>query len=140
MSRSDVARFVRVFHRTFRLPMSVAAYWPELVETRRKLVVEEALEAADELLGPTVDLPRLAKELADAAYVLYGTALTFGIDLDEAIECVHRSNMTKLGADGQPIYRHDGKVLKGPNYRPADVSSALPLWWHQQRTESARDS
>ena len=59
----------------------------------------------------------LLKELADLVYVCYGAAEAFGWDLDEAFKRVHESNMSKLGADGKPIYREDGKVLKGPNYR-----------------------
>jgi len=59
----------------------------------------------------------LLKELADLAYVIYGTAEALGWNLDEAVKRVHESNMSKLGADGKPIYREDGKVLKGPYYK-----------------------
>lgn len=64
----------------------------------------------------------LAKELADLLYVTYGTADIYGIDLDSVFEEVHRSNMSKLGEDGKPVYREDGKVLKGPNYHEPDLS------------------
>jgi predicted HAD superfamily Cof-like phosphohydrolase len=73
-----------------------------------------AIEAAD-----------LLKELADLVYVTYGYAATFGWDLDEAVRRVHASNMSKLGEDGQPIYREDGKVLKGPNYEEPDLSDLV---------------
>lgn len=63
------------------------------------------------------DNAHVLKELADLAYVLYGTAEALGWNLDEAVRRVHESNMSKLGADGKPIYREDGKVLKGPNYK-----------------------
>ena len=58
------------------------------------------------------------KELADIVYVCYQYAENMGWFLDEALDRVHQSNMSKLGADGEPIYREDGKVLKGPNYKP----------------------
>ena len=58
------------------------------------------------------------KELADLVYVCYQYAESMGWFLDEALDRVHKSNMSKLGDDGQPIYREDGKVLKGPNYKP----------------------
>ena len=57
------------------------------------------------------------KELADLVYVCYQYAENMGWFLDEALDRVHKSNMSKLGEDGKPIYREDGKVLKGPNYK-----------------------
>lgn len=68
-----------------------------------------------------VDKVKLTKELCDLLYVVYGTGVTFGLPLDVAFREVHRSNMSKLGPDGKPIYRDDGKVLKGPHYTPADI-------------------
>jgi NTP pyrophosphatase (non-canonical NTP hydrolase) len=58
------------------------------------------------------------KELADLVYVCYQYAESMGWFLDEALDRVHKSNMSKLGDNGHPIYREDGKVLKGPNYKP----------------------
>ena len=58
------------------------------------------------------------KELADLVYVCYQYAANMGWFLDEALDRVHKSNMSKLDEDGNPIYREDGKVLKGPNYKP----------------------
>ena len=62
------------------------------------------------------------KELADLVYVCYQYAENMGWFLDEALDRVHQSNMSKLDDDGNPIYREDGKVLKGPNYQPPDLS------------------
>ena len=62
------------------------------------------------------------KELADLVYVCYQYAENMGWFLDEALNRVHLSNMSKLGEDGKPIRREDGKVLKGPNYKPPDLS------------------
>ncbi len=88
---------------------------------RGKLIGEEFQEFMVEMEGPAASL----KELADLVYVCYGYAATFGWDLDEAVERVHESNMSKLGDDGKPIYREDGKVMKGPNYKKPDLSDLV---------------
>ena len=67
----------------------------------------------------------LLKELCDLQYVLSGFVVTFGLHFDEAFKRVHESNMSKLGPDGKPIYREDGKVLKGPNYKKPDLSDLV---------------
>ena len=96
---------------------------------QKNLIVEEFkefLEAEDQLYrdNPTVTEEAL-KELADLVYVCYQYAENMGWFLDEALNRVHESNMSKLGADGKPIYREDGKVLKGPNYKPPDLSDIV---------------
>ena len=94
----------------------------DLLKMRAKLIEEEAKEAAQETLwedalgNPQINKADLTKELADLLYVTIGFAVTFGLPLCEVFERVHQSNMSKLGEDGKPIYREDGKVLKGPNY------------------------
>jgi len=65
------------------------------------------------------------KELSDLVYVCYQYAVNKGWDLDEAMRRIHLSNMSKLGPDGLPIRREDGKVLKGPNYRPPNLKDLL---------------
>ncbi len=65
------------------------------------------------------------KELADLVYVCYQYAENMGWFLDEALDRVHISNMSKLGADGKPIYREDGKVLKGPDYKPPSLEDLI---------------
>ena len=65
------------------------------------------------------------KELADLVYVCYQYAANMHWFLDEALNRVHESNMSKLDADGKPIYREDGKVLKGPTYKPPDLSDLV---------------
>lgn len=62
------------------------------------------------------DLVGVADALTDLLYVVYGAGHAYGINLDTCFREVHASNMSKLGADGKPIYREDGKVLKGPNF------------------------
>ena len=65
------------------------------------------------------------KELADLVYVCYQYAANMRWDLDEALGRVHLSNMSKLDLDGKPIYRADGKVLKGPNYKPPTLTDLV---------------
>lgn len=94
--------------------------WHEVREAMHSLVLSLVKGANGHL-----ELPHVAKELADLVYVTYGAALALGIDLDAVIAEVHRSNMTKLGEDGKPIYREDGKVLKGPHYEEPNVGKVL---------------
>ena len=65
------------------------------------------------------------KELADLVYVCYQYADNMNWFLDEALDRVHKSNMSKLDEDGNPIYRDDGKVLKGPNYKPPNLTDLV---------------
>lgn len=87
---------------------------------RTRLIEEEVYE----FMGARSPEETL-KELADIVYVVYGYAATFGWDLDEAVRRVHKSNMSKLGDDGKPIYRADGKVTKGPNYKKPDLGDLV---------------
>ena len=64
-------------------------------------------------------------ELADLVYVCFQYAASQDWDLDEAMRRVHRANMSKLGEDGKPIYRGDGKVLKGPNFKKAEFNDLV---------------
>ena len=96
---------------------------------QKNLIVEEFkefLEAEGMLFrnNSTIESEAL-KELADLIYVAYQYAENMGWFLDEALDRVHQSNMSKLGEDGKPIYREDGKVLKGPNYQPPDLSDII---------------
>jgi hypothetical protein len=77
-------------------------------------------EEFSEFIGADGDVDKL-KELTDLLYVAYQYAEVKGWDLDEAYRRVHRSNMSKVGKDGRAFYREDGKVLKGPDYRPPDL-------------------
>jgi NTP pyrophosphatase (non-canonical NTP hydrolase) len=65
------------------------------------------------------------KELADLVYVCYQYAANMGWDLDRALKLIHESNLSKLDEDGNPIYREDGKVLKGPNYKKPNLHSLI---------------
>lgn len=91
-----------------------------LEDMRWGLIKEEFGEVRD-----AIGYSEILKELADLVYVTYGYAATYGWDLDEAVRRVHRSNMSKLGIDGKPLKRPDGKVLKGPNYKKPDLSDLV---------------
>ncbi|GGI58148.1 nucleoside triphosphate pyrophosphohydrolase family protein [Winogradskyella haliclonae] len=83
---------------------------------------EEYLEAAN-----ANDLVEVADALGDMLYILCGTIIEHGMQhkIEEVFEEIQRSNMSKLGSDGEPIYREDGKVLKGPNYFKPNIQSIL---------------
>ena len=95
-------------------------YNRKLENLRWALLKEEFSEVRD--AETPVDL---LKELADLVYVTYGYAATYGWNLDEAVRRVHKSNMSKLGVDGKPLKRPDGKVLKGPNYKKPNLSDLV---------------
>ena len=71
------------------------------------------------------DPENMMKELCDVIYVVIGTFVAFGWDFDEAFNRVHESNMSKLGEDGKPIVREDGKILKGLHYAPPFLGDLL---------------
>lgn len=138
-----ITQMVREFHETFNCPIAPGGYSTagtvDLRRLRYALVAEEvgelrdALALRDGLDGPEDDPERIADleaildALADIVYVAFGAALSFGLPLEEAIAEVHRSNMSKLGEDGKPVYRDDRKVLKGPNYSPPNLRPLLNM-------------
>tara|TARA_X000001382_G_scaffold109049_1_gene85150 strand:+ start:410 stop:850 length:441 start_codon:yes stop_codon:yes gene_type:complete len=90
---------------------------------------KEFLDASDEVYAdPENNAKRinLLKELSDVVFVCYQFAAAFNLDLDEAMQRVYDSNMSKLDEQGKPIYRADGKVLKGPNYMPPNLQDCVP--------------
>lgn len=92
-------------------------------ELRVDLIAEELEEL--EYAIEKEDIIEVADALTDLLYVIYGAGHAFGIDLDACFVEVHNSNMSKLGEDGKPIYRDDGKVLKGPNFFEPDLEKVL---------------
>ncbi|MFJ9179651.1 MazG nucleotide pyrophosphohydrolase domain-containing protein [Streptomyces sp. NPDC102360] len=129
----DPMRQVAEFREVFDGETKVES--PELPAHRRTLLVEEAREAAEALTNlaealqtdddPLTAYQAVAKELADVLYVTYGAADALKIDLPSVFAEVHRSNMSKLDADGRVLRRADGKVLKGPSYQPPTLDGIV---------------
>lgn len=119
---------VKDFHEAFGLGIKespIANLLPQKLKLRYDLMAEENdeyLEAAQ-----NDDLVEVADALGDMLYILCGTILEHGMQykIEEVFNEIQRSNMSKLGADGKPIYREDGKVMKGPNYFKPDILSIL---------------
>ena len=124
--KTFISEQAKEFRTQYNLPSSRA------LETRsyqKNLIVEEFKEflESDGFLfrhGENFQTDCL-KELADLVYVWYKYDENMRWDLDGALDLVHQSNMSKLDEDGKPIYREDGKVLKGPNYKPPDLSDLI---------------
>jgi|TARA_R100001443_G_scaffold18770_3_gene29926 predicted HAD superfamily Cof-like phosphohydrolase len=123
------------FHKAFGHPVD-EVMTVDGMELRRSLIVEEFTELMSEISQVSIALARgrkptlevrenLLKELCDLQYVISGMAVAFGLPLQIAFNRVHSSNMSKLGEDGKPLYREDGKVLKGPNYEPPDLKDLV---------------
>ena len=113
------------FMEAFGQDVNIEPTWPDF--STRELRLELIQEEVDEL-GEAMeqrDMVGIADALTDILYVVYGTGHSYGIDLDECFQEVHSSNMSKLGEDGKPIRRNDGKILKGPNYFEPDLESIL---------------
>lgn len=118
-------RDVGTFMETFGQEVKTKPEFPsqETCQLRVELIAEELNELFDAIEND--DIVEVADALTDILYVTYGAGHAFGIDLDKCFTEVQRSNMSKLGEDGKPIYRDDGKVLKGPNYSEPDLKSVL---------------
>lgn len=117
---------VREFHDTFdRHPTPARPTLPDpaLFALRKRLIQEEFDEICDAYEAG--DLVEFADGVADLLYVVYGLGIVAGLPTDRLFAEVHGSNMSKLGEDGKPIYREDGKVLKGPNFFKPDIVAVL---------------
>ena len=116
---------VREFHEAFDVPILPAAQMPH--EERRKLRYRILKEEFEEYVAAENDddLAEVADALGDMAYIIAGTALEYGIPLDRVLDEIHRSNMAKLGPDGKPIKRADGKVIKPDGWQPPNIAAVL---------------
>lgn len=131
---SEAMRMVREFHEAVDAPISdELSYFPTHAGARLAMLQEEVAEyrdASDQAwltLADDSSMVAIADALADIVYVAYGGALEHGIDLDAVLAEVHRSNMTKVRADGTVLKREDGKVIKPASYEPPDIASVLGL-------------
>jgi hypothetical protein len=121
---------VKEFNEAYGLPIGTVSGYDEVREIspenarsimlRRELIQEEFKEL---MSAPYLD--EVMKEACDLVYVVLGLFVEFGWDFDEAFARVHESNMSKLGEDGKPIYREDGKVLKGPDFFKPNLTDLL---------------
>jgi len=101
--------------------------WPEDDIQRLRLdLIEEELDELHYAID-NKDMVEIADALGDLLYVVYGAGHAFGIDLDECFKEIHASNMSKLGPDGKPIKREDGKVLKPDTFFPPDLKKILEI-------------
>jgi predicted HAD superfamily Cof-like phosphohydrolase len=118
---SDVGKFMKSFGQETNKEL----VWPDH-KTRllRVELIEEELKELKDAIN-IKDEVEVADALTDLLYVIYGAGHTFGINLDKTFKEVHLSNMSKLDENGQPIYRNDGKVLKGPNFFEPKLESII---------------
>jgi predicted HAD superfamily Cof-like phosphohydrolase len=116
---------VKKFMQTFGQEVKSKAEFPneKIVQLRYKLI-EEELEELNQAIKDK-DIKEVADALTDILYVAYGAGHAFGVDLDQCFEEVQKSNMSKLGPDGKPIYNENGKVMKGPNYFKPNLNKFL---------------
>ena len=123
---------VQNFHEVMNLPINTS-FNIELLKLRKRLIKEETEELFAEIDATIAQIQEkgqiqrptfenMCKEMADVQYALSGMAVSFGLPLETAFDATHDSNMSKLGPDGKPIYREDGKITKGPNYHKPDLS------------------
>ena len=116
---------VKTFMNTYGQEVKEKASFPEnkIVQLRIDLIQEELNELKEAVKNN--DIVEVADALTDILYVTYGAGHSFGVDLDKCFDEVQRSNMSKLGVDGKPIYNDSGKVMKGPDYFAPDLKKII---------------
>ena len=119
---------VKKFMETFGQEVKEKAEFPsdKIASLRYELIKEELEELKEAIKNK--DIREIADALTDILYVTYGAGHAFGIDLDKCFAEVQKSNMSKLGLDGKPIYNDKGKVMKGPNYFKPNLNKFV-AWW-----------
>ena len=116
-----VGHFMKTFGQEIRTKPGLST---EKINKLRVSLINEELEEFKEAIKNN-DLKEAADALTDILYVTYGAGHAFGINLDKCFDEVQKSNMSKLGNDGKPIYNEKGKVMKGPKYFKPDLSKFL---------------
>ena len=116
---------VKIFMKTFGQEVKNKASFPneKIIKLRSDLIEEEFSELKKAF--EEKNLEEVADALTDILYVTYGAGCAFGINLDKCFEEVQKSNMSKLGDDGKPIYNEKGKVMKSKKYSPPDFKKIL---------------
>ena len=122
---STLEQQVKQFNTTYKKEMSDTPRLPTEAEANlmHSLILEELMELNEAI--DKGDLVEIADALADILYVTAQQATVIGMPVTALLREVQRSNMSKLGVDGKPIYREDGKVLKGPNFSEPDIAKVL---------------
>ena len=116
-----VGVFMKTFNQDVKDSSSLST---EKINTLRISLINEELEELKQAISDK-NLTEVADALTDILYVTYGAGHAFGINLDKCFEEVQKSNMSKLGKDGKPIYNEFGKVMKGPGYFKPDLSKFI---------------
>ena len=116
---------VHEFHKAFKCNIGNVPSLPNEAERHiRKWLLKEEYE--EYLEGEANnDIVEIADGLVDMLYIIYGTGVSYGLPMDTLFDEVHLSNMSKLDNDGNPIFRADGKVLKGPNFFKPNIKNIL---------------
>lgn len=128
MELQEVIEAVGTFHDAFGIENNhtpTVDLTPQDIDLRFNLMKEENEEYLEAVQNN--DLVEIADALGDMMYILCGTIIEHGLQhkIEEVFDEIQRSNMSKLGENGKPIYREDGKVMKGPNYFKPDFSKIL---------------
>ena len=118
---NKVGTFMKTFGQEVKTKPSFSS--DKINKLRLDLIKEELFELTEAMNNK--DLLEVADALTDILYVTYGAGHAFGIDLDKCFDEVQKSNMSKLGKDGKPIYNDKGKVMKGPNYFKPNLKKFL---------------
>ncbi len=116
-----VGKFMETFGQEVKSKSSLSS---EKINSLRVSLIEEELDELKQAIKEK-NLLEVADALTDLLYVTYGAGHAFGINLDKCFDEVQKSNMSKLGLDGKPIYSDKGKVLKGPKYFKPNLSNFL---------------
>ena len=121
---NSVKKFMEIFGQEVKTNPEFPS--DKIIKLRYDLIQEELEEFKKAIEDK--NLKEIADSLTDILYVTYGAGHSFGIDLDKCFNEVQRSNMSKLGKDGKPIYNEQGKVMKGPNYFEPNLEQFIKDW------------
>lgn len=123
----DVFGDIAELHALMQVPVRQSPTFPsrDRIKLRRSLIDEEVNLELIPALAAAQSLPDIADAICDSIVVLLGTALEFGIPFDDCWREVHRSNMAKVGDDGKPILRADGKFLKPPGWTRPNIKEII---------------
>ena len=116
-----VGHFMKTFGQEVKTNTELSS---EKINNLRINLINEELEELKKAIEDK-NIIEVADALTDILYVVYGAGHAFGINLDKCFDEVQKSNMSKLGDDGKPIYNENGKVMKGPKYFKPDLSKFI---------------